>query len=197
MPARVGYALANEERSLRAGEIISALNAIEISEDEIAAEYEAVFGNMEAAIEYNASHILVDTEEEALAIIDEIADGTDFSLLARQKSTGPSGPNGGELGWFGAGRMVPEFEAAVMELEIGEVSAPVQTQFGWHVITLNDTREEGRPELEEVRSGLLSQIQERTLVARLDELTAIAEIETPGSGMTDPELLTNFDLLDE
>ena len=197
VPARVGYALANEERSLRAGEIISALNAIEISEDEIAAEYEAVFGNMEAAIEYNASHILVDTEEEALAIIDEIADGTDFSLLARQKSTGPSGPNGGELGWFGAGRMVPEFEAAVMELEIGEVSAPVQTQFGWHVITLNDTREEGRPELEEVRSGLLSQIQERTLVARLDELTAVAEIETPGSGMTDPELLTNFDLLDE
>jgi peptidyl-prolyl cis-trans isomerase C len=105
--------------------------------------------------EFNASHILVETEEEAQALIDALGEGADFAELAAENSIGPSGPNGGQLGWFTAGMMVPEFEVAVFELEAGEVSAPVQTQFGWHVILLNDTREQAPPTLEDVRAELI------------------------------------------
>ena len=74
-------------------------------------------------------------------------------------STGPSGPSGGELGWFGPGMMVPPFEEAVMAMEVGAVSEPVETQFGWHVITLNDTRSQAAPPLDEVREELAEEIR--------------------------------------
>ena len=77
-----------------------------------------------------------------------------FAEVAREKSTGPSGPNGGQLGWFGPGMMVPEFQTAVEQLEVGAISEPVQTQFGWHVITLNDKRNQEAPDLAAVRSWL-------------------------------------------
>ncbi|MBW3015014.1 peptidylprolyl isomerase [Candidatus Woesearchaeota archaeon] len=81
-----------------------------------------------------ARHILVETEEEAEEIIEELKDGADFVELAKEKSIGPSGPSGGELGFFAKGEMVPEFEEAAFKLKVGEVSAPVETQFGFHVI---------------------------------------------------------------
>ena len=71
--------------------------------------------------------------------------------MARTHSTGPSGPNGGELGWFGKGMMVAEFEEAVLAMDVGEVAGPVQTQFGWHVIKLNETRQTDAPSLDQVR----------------------------------------------
>jgi parvulin-like peptidyl-prolyl isomerase len=81
-----------------------------------------------------ARHILVETEETALDILQQIEDGGDFGDLARSESTGPTGVNGGDLGWFGRGRMVPEFEEAAFNAEIGEVAGPVETQFGFHLI---------------------------------------------------------------
>ena len=78
-----------------------------------------------------------DGDDEAKAIVEELKGGADFAATAREKSTGPSGPGGGSLGWFGAGAMVPEFETAVAAMEAGDISDPVQTQFGWHVIKLN------------------------------------------------------------
>jgi len=80
-----------------------------------------------------------------------LADGADFATLAKERSTGPSGPRGGELGWFGTGQMVPEFEQAVIGLEDGAVSEPVQTQFGWHVVKRNDSRNKSAPSLDEVQ----------------------------------------------
>lgn len=196
VPDRLVYALQNEERSLRAGEVVTALGVTAVTEDAVQSAYEALFDGAEPTTEYNASHILVETEEEAAALIEELNGGADFALLAREHSTGPSGPNGGELGWFGPGRMVPEFEAAVLALEVGEVSPPVQTQFGWHVVTLNDQRDQERPTLDQMRPDIEAQLREEALLARIAELTSLAEIDAAEPGTFDPALLTNLDLLE-
>lgn len=86
------------------------------------------------AIQARASHILVKTEDQANQIIKRLAAGEDFAAVARRFSSCPSGKNGGDLGWFGKGQMVPEFEKAVFETDAGKVVGPVKTQFGYHVI---------------------------------------------------------------
>lgn len=87
--------------------------------------------------EVRASHILVKTEDEAKNLLEEIKSGkTDFATVARDVSLCPSGQNGGDLGFFGKGMMVREFEDACFNMEVGEISAPIQTQFGWHLIQL-------------------------------------------------------------
>lgn len=86
--------------------------------------------------EVRASHILVKTEQEAKDLLNEIKNGASFADIAQEKSLCPSGQNGGDLGFFGKGVMVKEFEDAAFALEVGQVSEPVQTQFGWHLIQL-------------------------------------------------------------
>ena len=81
-----------------------------------------------------ASHILVKTEQQAQQIMKRLADGEEFAAVARRFSSCPSGKNGGDLGWFGKGMMVPEFEKIAFEEEVGKVVGPVKTQFGYHVI---------------------------------------------------------------
>ena len=88
--------------------------------------------------EIRASHILVKTEDEAKKLYDEIQNGKDFAQIAQEVSLCPSGQNGGDLGFFGKGMMVKPFEDAAFSLEIGEISQPVETQFGWHLIKLTD-----------------------------------------------------------
>ncbi len=113
---------------------------LDLSDEVLKAEYEKQIA-MADAKEFQASHILVDDEAKAKEIITELDDGADFAESAKKYSTGPSGPNGGDLGWFDAGTMVPEFSAAVADMETGTHSAaPVKTQFGYHIIKLNDKR---------------------------------------------------------
>ncbi|WP_368185500.1 peptidylprolyl isomerase [Aestuariibius sp. HNIBRBA575] len=196
-PTRVDYALANEERSLKAGEVINDLNQTAVTQEAVETAYAEMFADFDAETEYNASHILVETEEEAATIKLEIEAGADFAQMAMEKSTGPSGPSGGELGWFGAGMMVPAFEEAVMAMEAGDVSDPVQTQFGWHIVTLNETRLKEAPALEEVYRELEAKVQEEAIDARLEDLTNLAIIERPELGDFDPTILQNLDLLEE
>lgn len=92
------------------------------------------------AKEVRASHILVDNEEHAKQIKRELEDGADFAELAKKKSQGPSAKNGGDLGFFGRNQMVKPFERAAFDLDVGKVSDPVKTQFGWHVIKKTDER---------------------------------------------------------
>ena len=87
----------------------------------------------------HAKHILVKTEEEANAILYDLKNGQEFEEVAKEKSTCPSGKKGGDLGWFGKGMMVKEFETAAFELKPGELSKPVKTQFGWHIIKVVET----------------------------------------------------------
>ena len=90
--------------------------------------------------EVRASHILVKTEQEAIDLYNEISNGKSFEEIAQEKSLCPSGQNGGDLGFFGKGMMVKPFEDAAFELEIGEISKPVETQFGWHLIKMIDKK---------------------------------------------------------
>lgn len=186
--------LDNERRAFLAAMFMDEVALAEITDEEMQAEYDAVYGATEAAVEFNASHILVETEEEAQSLIEALAEGSDFAELAMEFSTGPSGPRGGELGWFGPGMMVPEFEEAVFGLETGEVSSPVQTQFGWHVVLLNETRETPAPTLEEVQGELEEGLRRARVDARLEELTAAAEIVRPELEI-DPAVLRNPDLI--
>ena len=91
-------------------------------------------------VEVKASHILVETEAEAISLKEEILSGTSFADVAAEHSLCPSGANGGDLGFFGRGQMVGEFETAAFDLKVGEISAPVRTNFGWHLILVTDQK---------------------------------------------------------
>lgn len=185
----------NQERSLLANEALTAAVDGVVTEEAVQAAYDAKYANVEPTMEYNASHILVESEDEAKALVKELEDGADFAELAKEKSTGPSGPNGGELGWFGPGMMVKPFEDAVMALKVGEISPPVQTQFGWHVLVLNDTREKGAPALEEVRQELAEELQQKAIEDIVNDLSAKADITRPDISAIAPEVLNDQDLL--
>lgn len=189
--------LENETRSLRAAEEIQRISDGALSDEALQEAYEEAFAGLEPETEYNASHILVATEEEAQALVEQLEGGADFATLARENSTGPSGPNGGELGWFGKGAMVEPFEAAVIALEPEAISAPVQTQFGWHVIRLNETRLTEAPALEEVRDELADVLRREAIENRITELTAGAEIERTAAGEIDPAVLNDISIVTE
>ena len=135
------------------------------SDEEMQALY-AEQAQLAPAQEFKARHILVETQGEATALIAELDDGADFEELAREKSTGPSGPSGGDLGWFPPDRMVPEFSQAVVAMGNGEYTkTPVQTQFGWHVILREDSRESAPPPFDSVRDQLKQQVESQKLQA--------------------------------
>ncbi|WP_319825236.1 peptidylprolyl isomerase [Thalassovita sp.] len=185
----------NQRRTLKAGEVLQEAANAAISEKAVKALYDEKYAGKSGGPEFNASHILVESKEKAEELIAELQNGADFAELAKTHSTGPSGPNGGELGWFGEGQMVPPFEEAVMALEVGAISAPVATQFGWHVIKLNDKREKDAPSLEEVSAELAAEIEGKVVEARIQELTATATIDKSGAEGLDPALVKQVDFL--
>ena len=145
----------------------------QINEETLAAEYKKRYIDAEEKTLINASHILVETEEEAKEIAELArAEGADFAALATERSTGPSGPNGGDLGWFGPGQMVPPFDAAVFAMAPGDISDPVETQFGWHVIRLN----QDYPPLEQVREELIGEMTGELTQNVIEALRADTEI---------------------
>lgn len=194
--ARTKLTMENEDRAFLASVAIDEIAFQPLDEADIQAAYDENFASTGGDIEWNASHILVETEAEAQSLIEQLNDGADFVALAQEFSTGPSGPNGGALGWFGTGMMVPEFENAVSGLELGAVSAPVQTQFGWHVIILNDQRISEPPALADVRADLEDQLRMAKVDAYLTELTDAAEISRPEIAV-DPSLIRNMELLNQ
>lgn len=153
------------------------MSANPITELELKNEYDTQIKASNAK-EYKASHILLKTEDEAKAIIKELNDGAVFADVAKAKSTGPSGKNGGDLGWFNPSQMVPPFSQAVMKMEKGKVSqAPVQTQFGWHVIKLEDSRKITPPKFEDVKKQLQQLLQNKRLQAYVVELRNKGKID--------------------
>lgn len=196
LPKRVTLSLENESRSLTAAEVIEQVMAGADTEDAIKKAYDEQYSTTDLGEEYNASHILVDTEEEAKAIVEELADGAEFAELAKEKSTGPSGPNGGSLGWFGAGMMVPDFETAVVGMEVGAVSAPVKTQFGWHVIKLNERRTAEAPTMESVRDELDLQVRQTLVQETIEKVTNEAEVDKTAAANIDPAVTSNIDWLE-
>ncbi|MEM1362301.1 MAG: peptidylprolyl isomerase [Pseudomonadota bacterium] len=195
--ATVQRILDNEIRALFASVIIGEVSETAVTDEKLREAYETQFAQGEPEPEYNASHILVDSQEAAEDIKRLLDEGTDFAELARARSTGPSGPNGGELGWFGPGMMVPPFEEAVTGLVAGEVSEPVQTQFGWHVIKLNDSRLQEPPSFEEVAGELEGELQTQAVQAYIEETLAGLEVTQKGLDEIDPSFLSNPGLFEE
>jgi len=125
--------------------------------------------------EFKARHILVETQGEAVALIEKLQGGADFVELAKEHSTGPSGPSGGDLGWFTAQAMVKPFSDAVALLEDGDfTSSPVQTQFGWHVILREASRDSAPPPLESVRDAIKQRIEQQKFQDFLSDLRSKA-----------------------
>lgn len=200
-PARVTIALTNQRRTLLAGEVINTLSGEVVTEEAVQAAYDAAYGSAEPDMEFNASHILVAIEEEALAVLDRIAAGEDFAALAQELSSDTgSGAAGGELGWFGLGMMVEPFEAAVVALAEGEpgtLSEPVETQFGFHILRLNETRIAAAPALADVRDELSEMVRQQEIETYLTDLIDAADLVTPEAGAFDPTVITNLELLED
>ena len=148
-----------------------------ITPETVEAEYVARYLNAPKPTQYKARHILVPDEAEAAEIAALAkAEGADFAELAKTRSKGPSAPVGGDLGWFEEGQMVPEFQAVAFALELGQVSDPVQTQFGWHVIKLEETRERPAPTLDEVREELIGAMSREITDAVVEALREAGDV---------------------
>ena len=196
LSARDKAMLELDRRAYLSGATLERIAGAEPTDQELRAAYDKAFGAADAPkTEYSAAHILVKTEEEAKAIADELAKGADFGKLAEERSTDNSGANKGDLGWFTADMMVKPFADAVVALDKGAVSAPVQSQFGWHVIRLNDTRTQTPPEFDQIRDQLVMQVRRDKVEAEIQKRVSEAQIvKTPG---LDPALMNKADLLDK
>ena len=168
-----------------------------MTEAAIKARYDDFVSKLPKQQEVKARHILVDTEDEAKAIIVQLDGGADFSAIAKEKSKDPgSGSKGGDLGYFVAGQMVPEFSEAAFKLEKGQYSkTPVKSQFGWHIILLDDKRDKQPPTMEEARSTIEQILSNETVTGYVDGLRKSATVErfnpdgtpvAPASGTGEP-----------
>ena len=188
--------LENEARGYISGVAIQAIVEAAVTDEALQAAYDARFKDAPEQTEYNAAHILVDTVEEAEAIKAELAGGADFAEIAKAKSTDTgSGANGGDLGWFGLGVMVKPFEDAVVAAKVGEVAGPIQTDFGYHLILVKETRVAEKPTLDQIRDDLAAEIENAAIEAKIAELQAAATITREGEGI-DPAILKNAALID-
>ena len=160
-----------------------------IKEENIKASYNNFIADETSREEIKASHILMDTESEAIDVINMLNDGDDFAELAKSKSTGPSGPSGGDLGWFKRGQMVPPFEKAAFSLNKNEITQrPVQTQFGWHVIKIFDKRIPEAPSYESMKSKLIQDLERKIVSKKIQDLRNDALIEKLSSSELEPLL---------
>lgn len=140
------------------------------TDEEILAEYQIQMTSAPAS-QFKARHILVETQAAASDLIVQLNEGADFVELAKANSTGPTGPNGGDLGWFSPDQMVAPFSDAVAALEDGAHTAePVQTQFGWHVILREESRDNQPPTLDSVRDVLKQQVEQTKFQSYLENL---------------------------
>ena len=189
--------LENEERGYVSARALEAVVRGAVTDAALQAAYDARFKDAAPQTEYNAAHILVADEAKAKELLAELEAGADFAELAKTNSTDTgSGAAGGDLGWFGLGMMVKPFEEAVVAAELGKVAGPVQSDFGFHLILVKETRVAAQPTLDDIRDELATEIEQQAIESHVTEVTAAAAVETPGEGI-DPALLGDLSLLDK
>jgi len=152
-----------------------------VTDAELHKVYDEAVGQMKSEPEVHARHILVETEDEAKALVAELKKGGDFAELAKAKSKDPGASDGGDLGWFTKDQMVPEFSEVAFKLDKGQLSDPVKSQFGWHVIKVEDKRMRQPPEFEKVRDQLENFVVRRQQSAVITKLRAEGKIERIGA----------------
>ena len=182
-----------EQRALH-GEVIEKEVAAAITDEDIRKRYDTEMANTPPVNEVHARHILVKTKEEAEAIVKQLDGGAKFEDIAKEKSSDPgSGAQGGDLGWFGPGQMVPEFEKAAFALEPGSYTKePVQSQFGWHIILVEDKRAKQPPAFEQVKEQFRSLLLREKYFALVKQLRAAGKVE-----VTDPDLKKGVETIEQ
>src|SRR5277367_1919316 len=163
-----------------------------MTDDAMHKVYDDAVKQMANEQEVHARHILVATEDEAKAIIAELKKGADFATLAKQKSKDPGAAEGGDLGYFTKDQMVPEFSEVAFKLDKGQISDPVHTQFGWHVILVEDKRTKPTPTFAEVKGQLENYVAHRAqadLVSKLRSAANIERLDQPPPAAADPSKL--------
>ncbi|NQU61612.1 MAG: peptidylprolyl isomerase [Rhodospirillales bacterium] len=161
-----------------------------ITEADLKARYAEFAKETAGSEQVHARHILVEAEDTAKGIIEKLDKGGDFAELAKKNSTGPSASSGGDLGLFGKGQMVPAFEAAAFKLKKGEYTkAAVKTQFGWHIIKVEDRKSAGPPSYEEVKDTIRNELSEQAgtdYIKRLRSAAKITKFNPDGSPLNGP-----------
>jgi peptidyl-prolyl cis-trans isomerase C len=159
------------------------LEAHPVQDSELRPEYDAQVAALPR--EYHARHILVDDQAAAEAITKELKGGADFAKLAAKRSKDSSSKSGGDLGWFTLDTMVPPFASAVKAMQPGQLTEqPVQSQYGWHVIKLEETRATSAPPFDEVKDRVKMIVQRKKLQSHLEELRKAAQVEKTGEAPT-------------
>jgi len=168
------------------------------TDDAMKKVYEAASKEITGEEEVHARHILVETEDEAKAVEEELKKGADFAELAKKKSKDPGASDGGDLGFFTKDQMVPEFSTVAFALEPGKVSDPVKSQFGWHVIKVEEKRKRKAPDFDQVKSQIetyvarkaqadyVGKLREAAKVERMDKPAETAKSDTKTDTKTDP-----------
>jgi peptidyl-prolyl cis-trans isomerase C len=163
-----------------------------ISDDALHKVYDEAVKQMPSEQEVRARHILVATEDEAKAIEAELKKGADFATLAKEKSKDPGAAEGGDLGYFTKDQMVPEFADVAFKLDKGQISDPVKTQFGWHIIKVEDKRTKPTPTFDEVKPQLENYVAHQAqahLVENLRKSATIERLDQPPPAAADPSTL--------
>jgi len=189
-------ALEHEKRSAKAAQMVSKILKNFPNDELVKSAYKNLSNEFKGSLEYNASHILVKEEGQAKTIRKDISNGKNFEALAKEHSIGPTGKNGGNLDWFDLGSMVPEFSTALIVLSEGDISQPVQTKFGWHLIKLNKTREKKIPEFKKIETQLRQNLRQKKINDYLKSLTENSEINFVGENIN-PNEITNIQLLEK
>ena len=181
------------QRALHAA-VIEKDIASQITDEVVRSRYDTEIAAAKPANEVKARHILVKTKEEADAVIKQLDEGGDFEAIAKEKSTDAgSGANGGDLGYFGPGQMVPEFETAAFALDVGAYTKePVQSQFGFHVIKVEDKRSQQPPAFDQVKEQVRSLVFRDKYLEMVKELRSQAQVE-----ITDPALKTGVEAIEK
>ncbi|MGB9166515.1 MAG: peptidylprolyl isomerase [Rhodomicrobium sp.] len=159
-----------------------------VSEAQARAAYDEQIGKLKPEQEVHARHILVKTEDEAKDLVKQLKAGADFKELAQKSSDGGSAHSGGDLGYFARGQMVKSFEDAAFALEAGQISDPIKSEFGWHVIKVEDKRTKPAPAFEEVKDQITASLSQAQLKDTVQKLRSSASVE-----IIDPDLKKSID----
>jgi peptidyl-prolyl cis-trans isomerase C len=152
--------------------------------------YEEAAKQITSEVEVHARHILVETEDEAKAVVEELKKGADFAELAKKKSKDPGASDGGDLGFFTKDQMVPEFSAVAFTLEPGKISDPVKSQFGWHVIKVEEKRNRQAPPIDQVKGQIETYVTRKAqadYVSKLREAAKVERLDKPAEPAAKPD----------
>ena len=189
-------AIANLTRNYLSNDVLVAGIKDAVGEPAIQKAYDAKYKDMAPQLEYHASHILVDSEDKAKALLAEIEGGKPFADVAKANSKDGSAAAGGDLGWFGTGAMVKPFEDAVVAAPVGKVVGPVKTDFGWHLILVSETRNKAAPALADVHDQIAQEVQRSAVEAFIKAATDKATVVRTDTGI-DPAAIKDTTLLDK